>query len=103
MKLWVYPIILFTISVLDLDSTCFGIQLGLVEEKNPIAVKILELGGISFLVIWKLSLTVFGISIFEFLWRKKKIPEEVAKYLYMTAIIAYVVLYTVITIMVNLI
>lgn len=95
MKLWAYPIVLFAISVYDLVNTAIGIHFGYIIEKNPIALKVLEIGGIPLLAIWKLSVTVGGILILEILWRRKLVSKEIIEYFYLAGILAYVAIYTV--------
>ena len=101
MKLWAYPIVLFAISFWDLVNTSIGLHFGVMEESNPIALKVLQLGGIPLLIVWKLTITSLAIFLLEVLWRKKYIPKEQIEYIYLTAILVYVVLYTVVVCMVN--
>jgi hypothetical protein len=95
MKFWVYPLVLFAISVYDLVNTCMGIHFGSMEERNPIAIKVLEAGGIPLLVLWKLSITIGVILFLEILWRRKLASKQVVEWVYLIAILAYVVLFTV--------
>jgi len=95
MKFWAYPLVLFAISVYDLVNTSIGIHFGSMEERNPIAVKVLETGGIPLLILWKLSITIGAIFFLEILWRKKLASKQVIERTYLIAILAYVVLYTV--------
>ena len=101
MKLWTYPLVLFAISVYDLVNTSIGIHFGHIVEKNPIALWVLTLGGIPLLVIWKLSVTIGGILILEFLWRRDLVSKETIEYFYLTVILAYVAIYTIGILLVN--
>lgn len=97
-----YGVILTILCALDLISTAFGIQAGIIEEANPLMAYFLNFGGLKGLIIAKICLNGFCIIFLEIAY-KYLLPKEKMRIYYLIAIYSFASAYVVVFIYLNLI